>query len=453
MLVWLLLLLQACARTGISPEVSQPEIPNAWQAVDQVAPVVPGWVERQGDTRLQTLTRHALKHNFSLARQAAELEAARQQVIIAGAPLYPALNLGLDGSRQRTVFEDTSSHSSNIAAGFDFSWELDLWGKLGDAKRDALLSFKSRQMGYEQARQQLAADVSRAWYDLLEASQLIQLFEERLSNLDSNLTIIESGYRQGITQALDVYLARNEVEQERAKLAQQRQQLREAVNRLQYLLGDYPSGKLQVDSTLPEFNEPVAPGLPSELLKRRPGLVASWFELMAADARLAVAHKARFPTLLLSGSLGDSDNALNRLLEGGPLAWSLIGGLTQPLFAGGRLVAREKQALAELQQREQQYLDQLYTAFVEVENSLGQQQVLFQRYQHFLKAQENAVAAQNLAFDQYQRGLVSYTSVLESQRRAFDAQTTVVQLRNQMLQNRVSLHLALGGDFELDSGE
>ena len=428
-------------------------MPAQWQAVEKAEPVVPGWVENEGDQRLLQFTQQALLNNFSLARQAAELEAARQQVIIAGAPLYPAINLGLDGSRQRTVLEDTRSHSTSVGINLDFNWELDLWGKLSAAKRNALLSFKAQQMAYEQARQQLAADVSRAWYDVLESRQLVMLFEERLANLGSNLEIIEFGYRQGITQALDVYLARNEVEQESAKLEQQRQQSREAVNRLQFLLGEYPSGVLQVESELPVFEQSVAPGVPSALLKRRPGIQSAWYELMAADAQLAVAHKARFPSLLISGSLGDRGDALNRLLDGGPLAWSLLGGLTQPLFAGGRLAAREKQAQAELQQREKQYLDQLFGAFVEVENSLGQQQALNQRYQHFLKAQENALAAQNLAFDQYQRGLISYTSVLESQRRAFDAQTTVLQLRNQMLQNRIALHLALGGDFERDSKE
>jgi len=231
----------------------------------------------------------------------------------------------------------------------------------------------------------------------------------------------------------------------RARLQQQRQAKHEAISELQRLLGRYPSGEMVFDRKLPVITQRVPAGLPAELLKRRPSIQAAWIELLAADAALAVAHRQRFPTLRLSASVSDSDSALSQLLDEGPLGWSLLGGLTQPLFAGGQLAARERQARAELLQAEQRYLDHLFQALTEVENRLHEQYILEQRYQSFLQAEENALAAQRLAFDQYQRGLINYTSVLESQRRAFDAQSTVLQLRNQLLQNRIALQLALGG--------
>lgn len=443
----LILLLEACARSGISIKGIPPELPAQWRTELKVGPVESDWLAQLGGETLAQLVAEAFANNFMLARQAAELNAAKQQVVIAGASLYPELDLGLSQSRNRLITANTSDHSSHANIELALTWELDLWGQLSDTKRQAVLALKAREASFEQAKLQLASDVSAAWYDVLEARQLIELFEERLANLERNLEIIEFSYRQGITEALDVYLARNEVEQERARLAQQRQSQLEAVSKLQRLLGRYPNGTMALSTSLPFIAEPISAGVPSELLKNRPSVQAAWLELMAADAQLAVAHKARFPSLRLTGAVGDAGGTLNKLFDGGPLAWSLLGGVTQPLFAGGRLAAREKQAQAELKQQEQQYLDHIFTAFREVENSLYKQQTLGQRYQSFLKAQENALAAQRLAFEQYQRGLIPYTSVLEAQRRAFDAQTTVLGLRNQLLQNRIALNLALGGSI------
>ena len=131
----------------------------------------------------------------------------------------------------------------------------------------------------------------------------------------------------------------------------------------------------------------------------------------------------------------------------GPTGWSLLGSLTSPLFDGGRLAALEEQARLSLRQQELQYLQQVYDAFVEVENALTAERTLKQRYTVMLEAQKNALAAQTLSFEQYRNGLVSYTTVLDAQSRAFDAQSTLIQIKSELLTNRVRLHVALGGDF------
>ncbi len=122
----------------------------------------------------------------------------------------------------------------------------------------------------------------------------------------------------------------------------------------------------------------------------------------------------------------------------------MIGNLTLPLFDAGRLASLEEQARLSVVQKEQQYIDDVYQAFADVENNISNNNSLKQRFVHFKLAEENAVTAEKLSFDQYLRGLVSYTTVLESQRRAFDAQNTLIQLTNQLLQNRISLFVSLG---------
>jgi len=170
--------------------------------------------------------------------------------------------------------------------------------------------------------------------------------------------------------------------------------------------------------------------------------------LLAADADLAVAQKNRFPSISLSGSLSDSSSELDDLVNGGPLAWSLAGSLTQPRFQGGRLKAAEESSRARVAELEQNYLNTLFSAFADVEVTLNQAQALSSRYESLKESEETALVSYELSAEQYQRGLVEYTTLLESQRRAFDASASLIQLQYQMLQNRISLYLALGGSFD-----
>ncbi len=207
---------------------------------------------------------------------------------------------------------------------------------------------------------------------------------------------------------------------------------------------------MEIEGELPVITDPLPAGLPSELLTRRPDVQEAWLNLLAADADLASAHKARFPSLSLVGSSGITSLEFSDLLDGDNSFWNLAGGVTQPLFSAGRLRAFEDQAAARVELAESQYLQLVYRAFADVENSISRSSSLQKRYESFLEAETNSRAALELALEQYQRGLVSYTTVLESQRQAFDAEATVVQLRNQLLQNRISLFLSLGGEFSTE---
>eukprot|EP00487_Bulimina_marginata_P010690 TRINITY_DN580_c0_g1_i2.p1 TRINITY_DN580_c0_g1~~TRINITY_DN580_c0_g1_i2.p1 ORF type:complete len:269 (+),score=64.44 TRINITY_DN580_c0_g1_i2:282-1088(+) len=255
------------------------------------------------------------------------------------------------------------------------------------------------------------------------------LYTGRVANAEQNLSIIESGYQQGLSSALDVYLTRNEVNNERSRVASQQAALKQAKRVLERLVGQYPQGILAVDADLPLLMTDIPTGLPSELITRKPALLASWYQLLSKDAALAYAHKQRFPSISLTSTLGNSSPEISELLSPSSLAWSLIGGISAPIFNGGRLAANEERARLEREQTEQTYLNSVFDAFTVVENALTAEQSLQQRYMATLAAQENALAAEALSFEQYQSGLVEYTTVLESQKRAFDAQSSVIQIK------------------------
>ena len=443
------LVLAGCAVSAISPDVRDRDLPDSWRGEAEYDAVRDGWLAELGDTELSGLVDVAVQRNYQLAQLAADVEAAQQAVIISGAPRLPELSLSFDPSRRRVISNQfgITRTSSNFELGVDLAWEADVWGKLRDIEKQASLNLLAAQARYEDNRRRLAGRVARAWFNVVGAGELLVLLRERLANLEEDLDIIESAYNQGLTGALDIYLARTITDQERARIAAQEQALAENRTALQLLLGDYPDGSLETVKSLPVIEAPIPAGLPSELVGRRPDLQQAWMNLLAGDAAVAIAHKQRFPRIALVASANDVSSDLDSLLNGTTLAWSVLGNLTQPLFNAGRLKAQEQQARARLVQAENSYLERLYQAFSEVEDALSRNRSLQTRYRVTLAAEKNAVTGLTLAFEQYQRGLVPYTTVLEAQRRAFDIQSGVIELRNQLLQNRISLYLALGGGY------
>jgi multidrug efflux system outer membrane protein len=444
------LVVGGCASTAISPRASDPTELDTWARASEAGDVSLNWLPELVDEGIEALLREALAQNFQLAEQRIRLEDTRQGVVTAGADRWPSLSASVDGSRRGSENLGVSTVvPTEYGLNASLNWELDIWGKLSAAARAASLEYEAALTSYEAARRDLVADAVALVYDTVAANQLLALFERRLENLLADYDIVDGGYRRGLNGALDVYLAQTSIEAQRATVANQRQLVVESIAAVQLLLARYPDGRLQLPDTLPLLTAPITAGLPSELLVRRQDIRAAWYGLLAADARLAVAHKNRFPRLALSASGGSSSSSLGDLLDGDSRSWSIGGSLTQPLFQGGRLAAAEIQARTRTEALEQRYLNLVYRAFADVENAISRADSLLQTYEALSEAARNANAALELAFEQYQRGLVNYTTVLESQRRAFDSETALVQLQNQLIQNRVTLYRTLGGEFLL----
>lgn len=444
------LFIGACATQPTQQErVQQLEtLPNNWQQdlEQQIAGTVANdWLQQLENPQVYVLVEQALKHNQAILQAGYDVAIKEQQLIATGAALWPSLDLSARTSRSKD--NRPVSYSNASSADLSLSYEIDLWGKLSLAERQANLEYLAQKANFEQSRQQLVAEVVSGWFNVITAQQLLELYKQREKIAEQNLAIIESGYRQGLNEALDVYLTRNELNTERSNIAEQQATLTESIRVLERLTGEYPKGALTVDADLPLLDQPIPKGLPSELITRKPSLMASWYQLLNTDAGLAYAHKQRFPSLNLSASIGDSTDRVSDLFSPSSLAWSLVGSIAMPIFDGGRLAANEEQARLTVKRQEQVYLESLYDAFGDVENAITQEQSLQQRYEKTLEAQTNAIAAEKLSFEQYQSGLVDYTTVLDAQDRSFSAQNSVINIKNQLILNRIKLHIALGGDF------
>lgn len=447
------LMTAGCAALGSAPRDRTPPvaIPATWQAESSSARIE-SWLEDFQIPALSDLIREALMRNYDLNSAASRVQAARAQARIVGADPLPALQLSGGATRTKRSGVNDSSFIDNPSNRFrlqgQVSWEADLWGRLSDNTRAAYADWQTEEADYEAARLSLAANITRQWFDVIEARAQARLARETVESFDKSLDTIENRYRQGIGEALDVRLARNNLANARANLAQRRRQQRNLVRTIETLLGRYPAGEMDLPETLPEISNPVPVGLPAQLLRRRPDLLAAESGLRAAGYRLANAEKNRLPGIALTADGGTSSDALRNLVDLDFFIWSLAANLTQPIFQGGRLDAERDLARARDNEALTNYAQAALTAFREVEDALDSESFLIVQEQASRTASVEARDAEKLAQGQYRRGLTGIITLLESQRRKFNADSALIAVINLRLQNRINLHLALGGDFE-----
>lgn len=445
------MLLACSSNSEVNIKLQDLPMPKNWQGSKQALVVEQSWLSQLANPQIHQLVEKALTTNHQLAMQAYMLEISKQQLLISGSQLWPELDLSFRSSRNKN--NQTGSYDNSHSVNVNLSYEIDIWGKLSDAERQSNYNYLAQKSLFEQHKQQLVVNVVTTWFSVIEAEKLLNIYRNRVENSKQNLTIIEANYKSGLTAALDVYLARNELNNELTRESEQETVKIKLIRQLERLIGEYPKGHLLVNAQLPLLTNNIPLGLPSELISRKPALKASWYQLLSQDASLAYAHKQRFPSIVLSGSVGNSSADIADLLSSSSLAWSLLGNISAPIFNAGRLEANEEKARLTLQQGEQLYLDTLYDAFSDVENAITTENSLKQRYDTMLAAQDNAKIASSLSFEQYQSGLVSYTTVLDAQKRSFDAQTALIQIKSQLIANRINLHFSLGGDFATPSPE
>jgi NodT family efflux transporter outer membrane factor (OMF) lipoprotein len=448
-----------------APERRQPDVditvPQAWTAGDLVPADPPDatWWNSFGDAQLGPLVDLAIERNHDLQAAAARLDRAVAQAKSAGADLKPSVGLGLDASRQRMNFIGfplpdaegvPSSTFESFGLSLDARWEVDLWGRIRAGARAAVAEMQATEADLHGARLSIAAQTVKVWFSILEAHEQATLAEESARSFRLSTDQVRSRYELGIRPALDLRLALSNLAAAEALLQLRRNQLDLAVRQLEVLLGHYPDGTVLETfeaRKLPPTPGPVPAGLPAELIGRRPDLIAAERRLAAADQRYLVARRSLYPRLVLTGSGGTSTDALSDLLDGDFRVWALLAGLTQPLFEGGRLRANVEGADASSQEALSFYVGSALDAFAEVESALASERFLAEREAYVAEAAEQLVAAQRLAEERYRTGVGIYLVVLESQSRALTAQSELLTVRRLRLDNRVNLHLALGGGF------
>ncbi len=451
LIITLPLCLVACKATvPPEPEASSPvAVPDAWNSGNDSA-VMP-WSEDVSDPKLRNLITQALAQNFDLQAVVSRVDAARARSRIVGADLAPQLDIEYRGSR--TKREETNGAGAlenpltRQSLGVELAWELDVWSRLRASSRAAIADYQAAEQDLAAARLLLAANIARAWFDAVEADQQVMLAENTLKSFRSSLNIIEQRFQRGIGSALDVRLARGNVATAEANLYLTQGGRDAAIRNLKVLAGTYPDTGIALAERLPQFTSRVPAGLPSELLLRRPDLSADRWRVLANSELVKSSKKQLFPRFVLTGSAGTASGTLVDLLEWDRLIWNLAGSIIQPIFQGGRIRANIDLATANENEALALYAQTVLDAFKEVESALASEHFLTLQERALLSSVKEQKAALQLAQQQYEGGLVGIITLLETQRRAFNAESAWLNTLNRKLQNRINLHLALGGDF------
>ncbi|SEN52324.1 efflux transporter, outer membrane factor (OMF) lipoprotein, NodT family [Nitrosospira multiformis] len=424
-------------------------IPARWAADKGTPQPTPeNWVETFGDPNLSALVNSALTDNYQLKAVAARVKAAVAQARIDGAGRWPQLFFA-PGYQYAQIREAGfgSARFSVFEALFSLSWELDVWGRISDFQQAAIREADATAADFQGARLSLAARVAQSYFELAEARLQAAVAEQSVKDRSVIVDLVRGRFARGLTKALDVRLALTDLANAEAELTQARNQVQILARRLQVLLGRYPEAVLTATAELPELPPDMPAGLPSELLERRPDLVAAYDRLLAADSRLQSTRKLLLPRVALTAAGGMRSQALTELVDPRALAWNVLIGLAQPVFTGGRIRGQIELDKAQTEQALNLYKDTALNAFREVEQALAADEWLRKEEKALRNAVEQTEASRKLAVYSYQHGYIEILTLLDSYRSTLTAQSAHLSVRRQLLSNRINLYLALGGNI------
>lgn len=469
-----LVCLFAAACAGVSPESRLAEVnlatPGQWSASPAgTAPVDRAWLTGFRDRQLDAMVAEAMRNNPDLQASALALAIASQNVTLAAAGRKPTVDLNLDGRRARQNFigfpmvgdptapgatggnDNLSSTSNTFGVSLNSSWELDLWGRVRAGEGAAIAELEAVQGDFNAARTSLAAQIAKAWFALIEAEQQLHLAQDTLASVSETEEVIrqrfEAGEAGGRGTGTDLRLARVDVATTEAALQQRQEQIVRTRRQLEALLGRYPAGSQSSPRQLPELpaNPPV--GLPSDLLLRRPDIRAAERRFASQGDRVREARLAVFPRFALTGSGGTSSDDLRQILNSDFGVWSLAGQVIQPVLAAGQIRAEFAKRQLEEEQAMRQLQSTVLQAFLEVETALAAEAWLARQESALQRAVDLARDADSEARSNYRDGTGDILTVFEAQTRLLNTRSQFIQVRRARLDNRIDLHLALGGDF------
>ncbi|MDT0594534.1 efflux transporter outer membrane subunit [Glaciecola petra] len=435
---------QETAKTAVNESLG--DVPTNWSSIaERVGTVESGWLSSLNDPLLTSLVMEAQKNNYNLQAAAQNVNVSRALVTQAGSALSPQLGFSTGGS-DAGALEGSSSGSLN--ANLQASWELDIWGRLAAGENAAVQSLKAAEAEYVFTQYSLAAGVSKAYFVSIEAIKQTELTQMTFDAVAETMRITKVQFDNGLADQQDIALAKAEVASAEDALIASKGAQRDAIRSLELLLGRYPSAELTIEAKLPNVPAAPSPGIPSELLERRPDLIAAERQVAAAFNKLDQAQAAKLPSVSLTGSLGGSSSSLSSLLNPANLAWQAIGSIAAPILDGGRLDAQVEAANAEQKAAVASYAQTALSAFSDVETALDLGQVLRQREVALVQSLESSEEALRIANLRYQEGETSLLEVLQIQQRVFSARRNVLSINRALLTQFIDLNLALGGNWQ-----
>jgi len=411
------------------------------------------WTQFQ-DPVLDGLIAEALANNKNVQIATANIEQAAGVLTQTRAPLFPQVNYGAAGARQRVSESGASGWSSSIpnpqnsfqlVAGA--SWEIDLWGRirrLTEASRANLLASEEARHGVILS---LVASVAGNYLQLRGLDEQLEISRRTLKTYGESVRLFELKFKYGQVSQMNVEQARTQYETAAAAIPQIETQIVQTQNALSILLGRNP-GPIPRGKSIHDLVLPAVPvGVPSQVLENRPDIRQAEQNLVAANAQIGAAKALYFPAISLTGTLGTSSAELKNLFKGPAGVWSFAGSITGPIFQAGAISGVVHQAEGAQQAALFGYEAAIQNAFADVENAL----VAHQKLGEQLDAEGRLVKAsreyERLALLQYDGGFSPYSTVLQAQQQLFPSELNWVQTRADVFASLVAIYKAMGGGW------
>src|SRR6185503_8865554 len=447
------MLLLACA---MGPDYSRPDIsPSDSFRMAEEPKDLPSlanmpWWELYQDEELQRLIRIALEENKDLKQAVASIDEFQARLYSARMDFAPQLSAtgNLPVARLGGVtFPGFPSPFAHYVQGA-LSWEMDIWGRIRRANEASMAELLARDENRRAITLQIVGGVAQSYFDLRQFDMQLEIAKRTLLAWEESVRIGQARLRQGLINKLDVDQFEAERENAAARIAELKRHMIQKENEISVLLGRNPSQIARGRSLTEQIMPPVVPaGLPSELLQRRPDVVAAEQQLVAATARIGVAKAERFPKLSLTGILGVASPTLTDFVSPSTSFGVLAPVLTGPLLNAQTLGFQQQAVEAQAKQAVAQYEQTVLVAFREVEDAL----VGVSTAREQAAAQERQVnalrSALHLANLRYKGGLANYLDVLIAQRNLFEAELSLAATRRLHLVSVVQLYKALGGGW------
>ncbi|MEW5943159.1 MAG: efflux transporter outer membrane subunit [Pseudomonadota bacterium] len=466
----LAVLLAGCT---IGPDYVRPDmpLPAKWRNAGKGAPASTEqsaqWWKNFNDPVLEKLVAQALESSLDLKLARARIREARAQLVVAeaaGAPNVTASASAARGMNSANVVQSSSAGTvfstggvvyDLYKAGFDAQWELDLFGGVRRSVEAAQATAEAAEEDGRAVQISLLGEVARNYIELRAAQRQIAIARENARAQQETAGLVRSRYRAGLSSDLDVARAEAQAAATAAQIPPLEAALDKAVHRLGVLLGKAPGAlaeDLAREAPVPISSAQVAAGLPSELLQRRPDIRRAERQLAAATALTGAATADLFPRFNLAAMIGLQSSDASTFTDGGSKAWSLVPGLSLPVFNAGRIRANIEAKDAQQEQALAKYQAAVLSALEEVENSLAVYVREQLRRESLLQAEEANRRAVALASERYVKGLASFLDVLDAERSLYAAQSLLSQSEASLSSDLVALYKALGGEWETSVG-
>ncbi len=452
-----MLALGGCRIAVQPPPASTLNVPPAWRAPAEVGPnagaaVEADWWRAFGDPALDAMVAQALANNGDIRTARARLQEYQARIRVAASSQAPSLTAGITPGRARAIGPlGTPIESTSVQGNVQAAYELDPFGRLENATQAARFDYASQQAAADAAALSVAANTASGYLNLRGLDAQLALARATLQSRVRSLELARRQFEVGYSSRLELSQAEAEYRTTAAVVPQLERSITQQENALAVLAGTSP-GPVARGGDFAALRVPaIQPGLPSELLRRRPDIAQAERAIAALDASLAVARDQMLPALRLTASVGGYAHNLPDLLGAGTTLWSVGGSILAPIFDAGRLRAQAEISASLRDRAVFAYESVVRNALAETENALTAVQRLREQLEQAEARRVATAEVLRIAHNRYRNGYSSYLEELDAQRNAFTAENNVLQLRASYLAAHVDLYRALGGGWAASS--